>query len=216
MTDAEGALAAALAARQAAEPDLSALTGLRTAATDAGNALDTALGNLQTAQNAIDAAQLILDNALAAHLAAVVACKEAQFDAYARALATAEAARAQALADIEALIAAQEAAKPAPGAIGARCEKALSNGTFRPARNENTCTGETTCCGAARVPVGQAWMTIETCQEATAETYAYAPPRAPLATTAPTATDYPFACIQGAQKLAAAASAVAAAVYMLA
>lgn len=187
VTNAEAALATAVTAREGAEPDLSVLTGLRTAATEAGTALDTALANLATAQSAIDAAQATLDTALAAQVAAVVACKEEQFDAYARALAAAVAERAAALDTIEALIDAQEAAKPAPGTVGARCEKALSNGTFRPSRNENTCTGETLCCGAARVPLGAGWMTIETCQENTASTYAYAPPRAPLATTMPEA-----------------------------
>ena len=62
-----------------------------------------------------------------------------------------------------------------------------------------------------------AWRTIETCQsEEEGTMYSYQPPRAPMATTMPTKVDYPFTCIEGAKKLAAAASAVAAAVYMLA
>merc|ERR1712072_758937 len=54
------------------------------------------------------------------------------------------------LKTIKALIAAE--VTPAPGTAGARCEKALSNGTYRPARGEKTCA-EGLCCGAARV-----WM----------------------------------------------------------
>jgi hypothetical protein len=64
-----------------------------------------------------------------------------------------------------------------------------------------------------------AWMTIETCgavADSGQEKYMYQPPRAPMATTFPTKKAYLFTCIQGAQKLAAAASALAAAVYMLA
>lgn len=91
----------------------------------------------------------------------------------------------------------------------------MSNGTFRPRRNEATCA-EGLCCGAAKIPVGNAVMTIETCQTVGTTEYSYAVPRAPMATTAPTGTNMPFTCIDGAQKLAAAASALAAAVYMLA
>jgi len=61
-----------------------------------------------------------------------------------------------------------------------------------------------------------AWMTIETCQSIEATTYDYRPPRAPMATTWPDTESVAFMCIEGAHKLAAAASAVAAAVYMLA
>jgi len=59
-------------------------------------------------------------------------------------------------------------------------------------------------------------MTIETCQAATATTAPYTAPRAPMQTTANTAVEHPFTCIDGAKKLAAAASALAAAVYVLA
>lgn len=125
--------------------------------------------------------------------------------------------------------------KPEPGTVGARCEKALSNGTFRPARGETTCKGTEEaplCCGASRVwmaagvsadqaagVVAQAdamWRTIETCGPADATTYDYQPARAPMATTMPAKVSVGFTCIEGAKKLAAAASAVAAAVYMLA
>lgn len=62
-------------------------------------------------------------------------------------------------------------------------------------------------------------MTIETCQPLESQTYTYSPPRAPLATAWPSGDDLqtvPFTCIEGAKKLAAAASAAAAALYMLA
>jgi len=64
-------------------------------------------------------------------------------------------------------------------------------------------------------------MTIETCQAKTATTYAYYPPRAPMATVDPTTVaankrEWPFACIAGASNLAAAATALATAAYMMA
>jgi len=80
--------------------------------------------------------------------------------------------------------------KPAPGSAGARCEKALSNGTWRPARGEQACD-EGLCCGAARVwmesgtSADVAWRTIETCQLETDTTYNYQPARAPMATVNP-------------------------------
>jgi len=59
-------------------------------------------------------------------------------------------------------------------------------------------------------------MIIETCQpEATTE-FNWAPPRAGMATSPPATDPYPFTCISGAKTLAAAASAIATAVYMLA
>merc|ERR1711862_717223 len=112
--------------------------------------------------------------------------------------------------------------KPSKGMAGWRCEKALSNGTNRPKRGEQTCA-EGLCCGAARVWMAAgdgvadaAWRTIETCQTETDSSYMYQPPRAPMATALPDPVSVPFTCIEGAKKLAAAASAVAAAVYMLA
>jgi len=59
-------------------------------------------------------------------------------------------------------------------------------------------------------------MTIETCQAVDTTTYDYVPPRGPMATAAPAAETVDFVCIEGAKKLAAAASALATAVYMLA
>merc|ERR1711868_300037 len=99
--------------------------------------------------------------------------------------------RAADLKTIKALLE-TELVEPAPGTKGARCEKALSNGTFRPARGEAACA-EGLCCGAARVWMAAgdgeenaAWRTIETCQLETATTYMYQPARAPMATTMPT------------------------------
>jgi hypothetical protein len=104
---------------------------------------------------------------------------------------------------------------PKKGAAGWRCEKALSNGTFRPARNEKTCA-DGLCCGAAKLKTGNLVMTIETCQTKTATKYEYTKPRSPLAVAWTKVPDVPFACISGAQKLVSAASALAAAVYMMA
>jgi len=64
--------------------------------------------------------------------------------------------------------------------------------------------------------MGNVMMTVETCQAEGSESYEYVPPRAPMATAAPTAETVDFVCITGAKKLAAAASALATAVYMLA
>jgi hypothetical protein len=96
--------------------------------------------------------------------------------------------RLEDLATIKALLEAQTV--PAPGTAGARCEKALSNGTWRPARGEQACD-EGLCCGAARVwmtsgaTADAAWRTIETCQLETVTSYDYQGPRAPMATTMP-------------------------------
>lgn len=148
-------------------------------------------------------------------MAAIVACQAARFDEYAATLAAAIATRNTDLDTIERLLDDAEAAAPTAGAAGARCEKAMSNGTFRPKRSEATCA-EGLCCGAARIPKGNLMMTVETCQLLAATTYDYVAPRKPLATVMPEPTSHPFTCIQGAQKLAAAASALATAVYMLA
>merc|ERR1712010_199523 len=122
--------------------------------------------------------------------------------------------RASDLSDIEDLI--DDNPAPAAGTIGARCEKAVSNGTFRPKRDLETCTGETVCCGASKIAVGNLIMTVETCQNDTTTSFSYVAPRGPMETEPPTGKTVPFQCIDGAQKLAAAASALAAAVYMLA
>jgi len=130
-------------------------------------------------------------------------------------LQLAEQQREEDLDDILALVTADEDKAPAAGAANSRCEKALSNGTFRPQRGETTCN-EGLCCGAARIPQGNVMMTIETCQAEGTTEYEYVAPRAPMATTAPDPETVPFVCIEGAKKLAAAASALATAVYMLA
>lgn len=147
-------------------------------------------------------------------------CQVTAYDLYREALEDALAQRAANLVIIQGVLEALPE-EPAPGAIGSRCEKALSNGTYRPQRGEATC-GEGNCCGAARVWIGSgttanaAWRTIETCQTETTETYSYQPPRGPMELAMPTPESAVFACIEGAKTLAAAASAVATAVYMLA
>jgi hypothetical protein len=161
-----------------------------------------------------------LDAAEKAKDAAVLACQIAAYDDYRATLEADMVQRAEDLKTIKALLE-TELVEPAAGTAGARCEKALSNGTYRPARGETTC-GEGLCCGAARVwmesgtTADAGWRTLETCQLEAETSYSYQPPRAPMATTAPAKISVDFACIEGAKKLAAAASAVAAAVYMLA
>lgn len=147
---------------------------------------------------------------------AVSACEAALYDTWAQTLITDTEARDAALQDVEDFLDAQT--PPARGAVGARCEKALSNGTFRPARGEDACA-EDLCCAAARIPTGNGWRTVETCQTAVGENLTMqwvALPRVPLADSLPAAESFSYTCIQGAQKLAAAATAAAAAVYMLA
>lgn len=210
----EAAVEAAEESAEALVTPLSELAGLRETAVEATEALVEALDNESDQEAAIGAESELVDEASEAHLAALVACRAARFDQYAAALAGEEQARQDKLDEIEDLI---DANPPkAAGTLGARCEKAVSNGTFRPKRNEATCTGETVCCGASKIAVGNLIMTVETCQNDTETSYSYVPPRGPMATAFPTAQSVPFQCIDGAQKLAAAASALAAAVYMLA
>jgi hypothetical protein len=200
------------------------LIELRGTAAEAIETLNEAIDDESGQEDVISDARDLLAEHTDDHLSAVLLCKEARYDEYAAALADAIATRASNLETIEGLIDDQIAAIPAPGAVGARCEKALSNGTFRPKRNgETVCGSEANCCGAARIPVANAdgtdsdtMMTIETCQTKETAEFEWAPPRGPMETEMPTKKKYPFTCIEGAQKLAAAASALAAAVYMLA
>jgi len=147
----------------------------------------------------------------AAMVAAVVKCKEDAFDAFTAAKEAAKTERNAKLTAIENL----KTAPKADFTDGGRCEKSFA----KPGkRNEKTCRGsENLCCGAATgtAPNG-ATMTMEICQDKTKESYSYVGPRLPMATVLPAAVDLPFKCIQGAKKLAAAATAAAAAVYMLA
>lgn len=200
------------------------LADLRAAVERDTLAWDTQEGELVKAVAAVNAAKGEVEAAQTALDDAVTACQVAQFDKYRETLEGAMIQRNKDLAAIKELIKAADAAKPAAGTAGARCEKALSNGTWRPKRGEETCA-EGLCCGASRVwmdagagtgSVNAAWRTIETCQSEEATTYMYQPMRAPMAVEMPDKTEVSFTCIQGAKTLAAAASAVAAAVYMLA
>jgi len=195
--------------------DLGSLFGLRAAALEAYEDLEAAMGGLGELNGEIAGAQGDVEEAIADHLAAIVACKVENYDAYTETLQLAQQSREDDLDDILALVTEAEEDAPAAGAAGSRCEKALSNGTFRPTRGATTCN-EGLCCGAARIPMGDVMMTIETCQAEATTTYDYVAARAPMATEAPAAETVDFVCIEGAKKLAAAASALATAVYMLA
>lgn len=216
-TNYDTGVTAATAATAALATDAATLATLTTTADTAWTAVGTARTAVTSAAGDTATALTAVTVATAANLAAVVACKNTNFDSYWTTYMAAQATRTSNLAAIKALLMAE--VKPARGTAGARCEKAMSNGTFRPARVTgeagNIC-GAGLCCGAARIPKGSAVMIIETCQPAGATTYTYVPPRAPMATTMPAGSSVPFTCIDGAQKLAAAASALAAAVYMLA
>lgn len=233
----------------AAQGETTAKQGELTAAIGDGSTLEALRADVQSKTDDWDLQQLALTN-LQGELATaegelatakkelaalVLACQVAAYDTYRETL---EGKMVQRLADLKAIKTLMEKNledTPEPGTVGARCEKALSNGTFRPARGETACKGTEEaplCCGASRVwmPAGVSsdqaggvvaqadamWKTIETCQAADATAYDYQPPRAPMATEMPATVSVGFTCIEGAKKLAAAASAVAAAVYMLA
>jgi len=202
----------------------SQLADLRAAVERDTNAWNVQEGELVKAVAAVELAKDEVATAQEALDAAVTACQVAQFDKYRESLEDAMVKRNADLAKIKALIKAAADAKPAAGTAGARCEKALSNGTWRPKRGEETCA-EGLCCGASRVwmdagagtgSVNAAWRTVETCQSEEAQNYMYQPMRGPMAIEMPAKVEVSFTCIQGAKTLAAAASAVAAAVYMLA
>jgi len=165
------------------------------------------------------------------------ACYTAAFDAYAATLKKALTDRKDNLVKIKALLEKNQKDKPAFGKENSRCEKALSNGTLRPKRElDATKPGavceKDLCCAAAKVPLASGVATtagkgsakagfriIETCQKAASSgtgKYSYTPPRAPLATANPTPTTHTYTCIEGAKHLAAAATAAATALYMLA
>jgi len=233
---AESAWSAAKAETKTARDNLTAaldgadLTTLKEAVTNDTSDWDDQQVALTGLINAVATAEDELDAALEAEDAAVIACQVKAYDAYRETLENAMVARNADLVTIKGLIT-EELTKPEVGTVGARCEKALSNGTFRPSRTkegEEVCGDpEEFCCGAARVwmaagsdkdgnPQADAmWRTIETCQKASDTKFSYVPARAPLAVTKPTAQEVPFTCIQGAKNLAAAATALAAA-YMLA
>jgi len=141
-------------------------------------------------------------------------CREEKYDDYKKTLADAETKRTDDLAAIKKLMAANAAKQPAPGSgkEGARCEKARSNGDGR----QRTKCGENLCCGAAKGNVGGAVMTIETCQKSDATEYTYVPPRDPMALEDKTGETWTFACIAGAARVAAAATALATSAYLMA
>lgn len=188
---------------------------MRLTATGKAGDLTKAMKAAKTQQDLIDAKQVEIGAAKAAHAAAIVKCQSTKYDAYRAALATAESGRTAKLAAVKKALDAAKKAAPAAGATGARCEKAASNGTGRAKRGAKTCP-ETDCCGAARGELGNAWVTIETCQAKATKKWRYVAPRAPLAADAAGGADWDFTCIDGAQKLYAAASALATFAYLMA
>lgn len=221
-TAAEG-LTAGKASDIVTEENGTGLASLRTAVEEAGNNWVSANSDLATLNTNWNNAKIDLAAAEKTLAETTLSCQVAAYDAYRSALEDALATRESNLTTIKDMLEALPA-EPAPGEAGSRCEKALSNGTYRPKRGEEQCGGKDSgmCCGAARIwmkvgtTAGSGWRTIETCQLDTTETYGYQPPREPMALTMPAKVEVAFACIEGAKALAAAASAAAAAVYMLA
>jgi len=81
-------------------------------------------------------------------LAKIVECQAEQYNAYRDTMNKAIKTRATDIAFIVKILDDRVPAKK--GLANWRCEKAMSNGTFRPMRNEKTCAAEF-CCGAAKV-----------------------------------------------------------------
>jgi len=205
----------AVASASAVDVELKAVMASRKTAEEKAVAYASAVGNYNGAM----ATQTAKKNEIAGFkkekLAAIMKCQGLEYDKFDKGLKKRIQARATKLSDIETLLDKAITDAPKKGKKGWRCEKALSNGTFRPKRGEKTCDA-TLCCGAGKYRKDNLVITVETCQAAADKTYNYQPPRAPLATSAPKVISVPFACITGANKLAAAASALAAAVYMMA
>jgi hypothetical protein len=210
---ADGTLSATMAAYRA-------LQTLRATADAAVSATTAAIVACDTAAGVVDKELAKVNTARLDHRAAVTKCMNTKYESYKTTMSQAVAQQKTDIQTIKALLDAK--VTPAAGATGARCEKGLSQGNGRAARAQ-PCTAETDCCGAAKGPVVPVatWadaplMTIEICQASSAKTYSYVAPRAPMATTEPAGTDWPFACIDGASKLAAAATALATTAYMMA
>jgi len=222
-----------------ASDDHAKLTSVTGAYTALNTARDKAQKALEATQKAIKddaAARALLEGKRSDKVAkqglydaALTTCRNTKYDLYKKSYKEATEARTKSLTAIKDLLEKKDKAAPKAGATGARCEKALSQGNGRQARAK-PCTAETDCCGAAKGPVLKVadWpnaptMTIETCQAKTAKTYTYSPPRAPMQETDPADAankaaqqTWPFACIAGASKLAAAATALATTAYMMA
>ena len=95
----------------------------------------------------------------------------------------------------------------ANGKTGSRCERPRSNGDKR---DRVPCSvDDGLCCGAATKTVDGALVTIETCQKADANKFSYQPKRGPMEITDPEKESWDFACIGGAQRVLAAATAAA-------
>jgi len=202
----------------------SAIKKLRTAATDAAKktkeAATAATGKRDTVNlKKADVVKMqgLLDKA-------IQTCKETKWDAYKATLSAAESAREKDITTITTLLKDRKAKAPkyekGAGAKGARCDKAMTQGSAGPKRGAGTCqTPETNCCGAAKKldAVTGLLMTVEVCWPKADKKYKYQPPRGPMATTMPaTQDDWDFACIEGAKNLVAATAALATAAYMMA
>jgi len=198
--------------------ELDAVMKLRVTADTDQKALAVAVGNwdkvMLLKKGEVDALAVLEK----ARLATIMKCQGLKYDAFYAELQKRLTDRKKKLETIEALLDTQITGAPKKGAAGRRGEKAISNGTFRPTRNEKTCaTG--LCCGAAKYTAADnknLVITVETCQTAAAKEYKYQPPRQPLAIAMPATKGVPWACITGANKLASAATALAAAVYLMA
>jgi len=148
---------------------------------------------------------------------AVAKCEVDQYTAFRTKWNEAKEAKAKALGDIKKLMAANKAARKAPGSgtAGARCEKPRSNGDRKTREKCDPKATPALCCGAASETIDKVLWTIETCQVATLKEYSYQPPRAPMAVEMPKKQTWKFACIIGAQRALTAAAATAAFALMM-
>lgn len=172
-------------------------------------------GNVTPVRSPLNLLQDDVDAKRAAHLLAVVKCKETDYDAYFATFETNVATRETNLLTIADLIAANVPPAAGSGVINSRCEKAPTNMASRPSLKDGGGCNEGLCCGEIRIPEGNHVMIQEYCYTV-GTTYPWVAARKPMETEMPAPVNKDFRCIDGAKNLAAAASALAAAVYMLA
>jgi len=134
-------------------------------------------------------------------------CEVTKYKVFRDAFFLAKETRETNLDKIRTLMSDNEAAMAAPGSgkKGARCEKPRSNGD---GKRRGMCA-DGLCCGSASKKLDGALVTIETCQTATETSFSYVRKRTPMEITNPAGAPWDFVCIGGAQRMLAAAAAVA-------
>lgn len=127
------------------------IQSLRDAVKDKTDLWNTQEDEAERLQGLVGDKENELAEAKAATMAATIACEVTAYDSW---RATFKSEMEYHVADLETIsnmLGANFDALPAIGAVGARCEKAISNGTWRPraARGRESPCDEGLCCGAA-------------------------------------------------------------------